>query len=229
MHAVEIAREVGVPKVIVPPYPGLFSTIGTVLGDIRHDLVQTLLRRVTELDPEEIHTAFEQLKARAEVLLKAEDVGGMVVEAWTYERYVDVRFEKQLFEVILPIAENESLAGRNLDTLFRSSYKDTYGYDLPDHTVELVGVRLVARCPVWKGGWPSIPRQSGDADKEPHEREIFDADGRSRVVKVMRRSQIVSGQRLEGPLIIEDFGATIRVLEGQTVIAKPSDVLIIFD
>jgi N-methylhydantoinase A len=228
MHAVEIAREVGVPRVIVPPYPGLFSTVGTVLGDVRHDLVQTLLRRVTELDMDEVQSAFEQLKARAELLLKAEDVG-RVGEGWIYERWVDVRFEKQLFELMLPIEENEQLTRKNLDVRFRSAYRETYGYDLPDHTVELVGVRLVVRCPVWKSGWPTIPHQGNDTGQKTREREVFDADGLSSIVTVMHRSQIVPGQQLEGPLIIEDFGATIRVLEGQTVTARPSDVLIISD
>jgi N-methylhydantoinase A len=228
MHAVEIAREVGVPRVIVPPYPGLFSTVGTVLGDVRHDLVQTLLRRVTELDMGEVECVFEQLKARAEPLLKAEDPG-RVAEGWIYERYVDVRFEKQLFEITLRVEENEPLTRRNLDVMFRDAYRETYGYDLPDHTVEMVGVRLVARCPVWKSGWPAILRRSGDAGRRTREREVFDADGLSSTVTVIHRSQMVPGRQLEGPLIIEDFGATIRVLAGQTVVAGPSDVLIISD
>ncbi|MEC7655428.1 MAG: hydantoinase/oxoprolinase family protein, partial [Pseudomonadota bacterium] len=104
LHAAEIAREVGVPRVIVPPVPGLFSAIGTMMGDVRHDLVQTSLKRLDEFDATALEAGFADLAERAADLIDAEND----VDAWRFERSVDARFEGQLFELNLPIAAGEA-------------------------------------------------------------------------------------------------------------------------
>ena len=57
LHACEIAREVGIPKVLIPLYPGMFSALGTLLGERRHDLGQTYVRRIDEFERRDDHSA----------------------------------------------------------------------------------------------------------------------------------------------------------------------------
>ena len=140
LHAAEIAREVGVPRVIVPPVPGLFSAIGTMMGDVRHDLVQTSLKRLDEFDATALEAGFADLAERAADLIDAEND----VDAWRFERSVDARFEGQLFELNLPIAAGEAPSIAKIEMMFRATHRDTYGYDLTEHTVQLVNLRLVA-------------------------------------------------------------------------------------
>ncbi|MGE4219734.1 MAG: hydantoinase/oxoprolinase family protein [Alphaproteobacteria bacterium] len=222
LHAAGIAREVGIPRVAIPPCPGLFSAIGTLLGEVRHDLVQTHLRRVGEIDAAAVDAAFAELGHRAAELAAVETVA----QGWVHERSVDARFDGQMFELTLPVPEGEHVTAGWLDGAFRAAYRGIYGYDLPEHAVQLVNLRLVAHAPVWQGGWPAAPATEGDAPP-PRRRRVHAADGSAAEVAVWRRDAIRPGAVLDGPLIVEDFGATIRVLAGQRATALPSGVLLI--
>ncbi|MDP6708485.1 MAG: hydantoinase/oxoprolinase family protein, partial [Alphaproteobacteria bacterium] len=224
LHAAEIAGEVGVPRLIVPPYPGLFSAIGTMLGDVRHDLVQTLLRPALALDAATLTEAFGHLEARARALFAEEESTGTQP---ILERQADLRFEGQMFEKTLPVADDDA-GGEALDRTFRAAYRTEYGYDLPDQPVEVVNLRLVARRPVRQGGWPEAT-DAHAAGPGRRQRTLSLADGSHRQVEVLPRGAIAVGQALAGPLIIEDFGATVRVLDGQRVVALQSGTLAIED
>jgi len=223
LHAAEIAREVGVPRVIIPPVPGLFSAIGTMLGDVRHDLVQTYLRRLSELHSSELAFGFDALKDRAAELIAVEGERG----DWQFERSLDARFEGQLFELTLPLPRKDIPDAGQLDAEFRAAYRTAYGYDLPDHTVQLVNLRLVARIPIHDGGWPAAALDE-DAGRE-RMRALVSEDGSLTDVRVVRRGALQPGDNLIGPAIIEDFGATIRVLNGQSLEVRPSGMLVLSD
>lgn len=223
LHAAEIAREVGVPKVIIPPVPGLFSAIGTMLGDVRHDLVQTHLRRVNELELGELETGFRELESRAETLIAQEEATG----AWRYDRSLDARFEGQLFELTLPISGDSMPASETLNAEFRRIYHETYGYELPEHTVQIVNLRLVVASAVREGAWPQVQL---DVDQTaPRMRAITSPDGTAQDVPVLRRDSLTVGDIVAGPAIVEDFGATIRVLEGQVLQVGASGMLVLTD
>ena len=221
LHACEIAAEVGIPRVVVPVYPGLFSALGTVLGELRHDLVQTHLRRLSAVEPAELLAAFAGLERRARELIAAETVEHAA--DWSLEQQVDLRFEGQLFELTVPLGRDGEPTPGLLERGFRARHVETYGYDLPEHTIEVVNLRLVARAQIWRGGHPTmLAQRSGGATRRRH---IATADGGRTEVDVIRRADLQPGQVLAGPVIVEDFGATIRVLAGQTATVKLSGVL----
>jgi N-methylhydantoinase A len=225
LHAAQIAREVGVREVLVPHYPGLFSAIGSALGERRHDLVHTVMRLAPSLDSAALKTAFEELQVRVDRLVAAEGHE----RGWRFERHADLRFEGQLFELTLPLAKGPQTDGAALDAVFRAEYQQAYGYDLETHAVEVVSLRLVARAPVWSLGWPQADRLPGRDQAQARARSVYDESGAARSVAVVPRSLLSAGRHLQGPLIVEDFGATIRVLEGQTLVVRSSGVLVITD
>ena len=140
---------------------------------------------------------------------------------------MDARFEGQLFELTLPLKNGETLTGDNLDRTFRSAHFDTYGYDLPDHTVQLVNLRLVASSTVYDGSWPTW---ATEADTPPNRsRRVVDEKGTARDVSVQHRGALEPGMTIQGPVIIEDFGSTIRVLDKQSVEVRSSGVLVVSD
>ena len=225
LHAAEIAREVGVREVVVPQFPGLFSAIGSALGDRRHDLVQTVMRLAPTLDHAALEMAFAQLQARADRLVAAEEHD----EGWLFERHADLRYEGQLFELTLALEGATEPDGTTLDAAFRAEYQQVYGYDLESHAVEVVSLRLVARAPVWSRGWPDASPVPGQEGAQVRTRTVYDERGAALTVPVIPRGTLIVGSCLDGPAIIEDFGATIRVLEGQTMTIRASGVLVISD
>ncbi|WP_320178909.1 hydantoinase/oxoprolinase family protein [Roseovarius pacificus] len=223
LHAAEIAKEAGLKNLIIPPYPGLFSAIGTVLGDRRHDLVQTHVCLTKNLEKTSLNTAFDGLEKQARVLIANEDDNQS--EAWIFERSVDLRYEGQLLEMNLPAPE--SATGEDFEQAFRAAYRADFGYDLEDNEVELVAVRMVARLPVWKGGWPTVANEDEGQRAERTTRQIHDKASGQYEALVIPRNSLTVGERQPGPAIIEDFGATIRVLVGQKITVSPSGVIVV--
>lgn len=213
LHASEIAREVGIPKVIVPVYPGLFSAVGTILGERRHDLVLTYLARVRELDRGALLAGFQKLEKKAAELMEAEGVGAD--DEQILERRVELRFAGQLFELNVPVHSDEEFTSEVLEQRFREKYIEVYGFDLPEHQVEVVNLRAIARTPVWAGA--RITQHMVETDETPKNRHVWISANKKISMPIRPRGTLYPGECLEGPVIIEDFGATIRVLERQSV------------
>lgn len=221
LHACEIAREVGIPKVLVPLYPGLFSALGTLLGERRHDLAQTYVRRIVDSDGRTIQQHFATLLMRAEGLIAAEQ--STKSASWTFERSIDLRFQGQLFELSIPVHDVGDVSLQALEAQFRRKHEQVYGYDLELHSVEMVNLRIVARSQVWQSS--RLAASLHDERLKRRQRQIWAADGSSIDVPVVPRSSLQAGETLRGPAIMEDFGATVRVLDGQLVRVLGSGVL----
>jgi N-methylhydantoinase A len=212
LHACDIAQEIGIRRVIVPPYPGLFSAIGTLLGDVRHDFVRTLLRDVPKLEARSLEAGFSDLEAKAATLLTDDEAATGKEHAVSLQRSLDVRFKGQLFELNIPFGADDAMTAAEIDRRFRVLYCSIYGYDLPDHETELVNLRLVA---VRSSGATKIPTYVSATPAPSRSRALRDRDGRTRDIAVFQRSSIQQGQTIQGPCIIEDTGATIRLRHDQ--------------
>ena len=222
LHAMEIAAEVGIPTILIPPLPGLFSAVGTVLGRLRHDLVQTFLRPTNGLNRDAIEQGFAELRKRADSLIAAETTDSSA--AWEFVRTAELRYQGQLFEIEILMESEGAVEGGMLEAAFRERYRETYGYELEKNNVEVVNLRLVASAAIWDGTWPEtgMTDLSGQAERT---RRVLSSNGVEKEVPVIPRARLKAGEMRKGPLIIEDFGATIRVIEGQSVEVRPSGVL----
>src|SRR5438128_1370620 len=102
MHAAEIARELKVPEVIVPPHPGATSALGLVSADARHDLLRSHISPTTSADPDAIEALFTEMEHEARDLLRAE---GFDEAEMRFERLVDLRYVGQVRALTLPATE----------------------------------------------------------------------------------------------------------------------------
>lgn len=215
LHVAAVGAEVGVKEVVVPPYPGIFSALGAMLGAIRHDLATTLLRPLERLDVAELAETFAALASKAGALLDAEH--GRATDA-AVSRFVDMRYIGQLSElrVALGSAEEPLPDAARIEALFRERYRDEFGFDLAGSAVEMVTVHLVAALPVENGaGALFARRQAASQDPRPYQDRLYTGpDGVEVRVPVYRSGECL-GAALQGPLIIDHGGATVWVPRGQ--------------
>ena len=225
LHAGDIAREVGVEKVVVPPYPGMFSAIGTVMCEVKYDLVQSLLRKVDVLEPEGVREAFRRLEHRAQGLL-ADEAVPVDLESVRYSRHLDLRHEGQLHELGIALRRDGIPSRAEIEKDFRNAYEDSYGYRLPGSAVELVNVRLEVVFRLWKPGFfpKDVQRIRTLTERE---RAIAEADGSEVRWHVLARHELVPGEEVYGPTLIEDEGSVVRVLAGQSARRGDEGVLIV--
>lgn len=217
LHAANVGYEAGVKEVVIPPYPGIFSALGAMLGEIRHDLSLTLLGFLSELNSHLIASSFTGLEKKANQLIERESAGsGYSI----LKRFADLRFAGQLSELRIPLGESGQPLPENMaiDANFREAYKAEFGLDLENATVELVALHLVAELPI-KASAEGIFAKGDVLAHEPQayqHRLYIEADGTERNIPVYRSADC-NGSNLQGPLIIDHSGSTVWVPDGQIV------------
>lgn len=229
LHACAIARDLHIPTVVVPRFPGHFSAYGMLLADVRHDFVRTLYRRLGEIDPDEIRQVMAEMAAEAGARLESEGVPSRDIE---YERYLDLRYVGQEFTLRTPVSAEEVAGGAKepVRARFDTLHSVRFGHVAPDEEVEVINARLVGltRRP------DIVMRASGagqPADSASTEREVVfsGASGQPAPVRcqVLTRELLHPDDKIDGPAVIEEYASTILLAAGDTArISDDLDVVI---
>ena len=146
LHAAGIAREVGIQRVIVPPYPGMFSALGALMCEIRHDVVHSLVIGLEDVTPALLEDAMARVHQEALERLSAEGHDLDHANAILHQA-LDLRFRGQVWELTVELDEGPLPPVDEIERAFRRRHEDEYSYDLPASSVELVAVRVARRCP----------------------------------------------------------------------------------
>jgi N-methylhydantoinase A len=211
MHAVEIAREMGISRILVPRHPGNLSAVGLLGSDIRYDLARTFLAELATIEAGSIHAVFDELARQGLTSLRAD---GFADGAIGLERAVDMRYRGQAFELTVPIADGIATA-TGLAEAFERLYARRYGFLRSGHPVEVVALRVVATGRVPAPRLAEIPPQSERLDAAIKERRPAYLDGQwHRDCPVFERDRLGAGGAVSGPAIVEEFGSTTVILPG---------------
>lgn len=205
MHACSVASELGIPRVLVPTSPGNFSAMGLLTADVRHDFVKTRLALQRELAQGEVEHLFDDIAEKAKAQLGRE---GFKDDQVRFERSLDIRYAGQAWEVNLRVP-TPAPEGIDLRKSFDQAYAAIYGrHGSSDEEIQLVRIRLSAFGVISKPTLASVQDNSGDATASM--RSVY-FDGAWRSSPVWNRAALGYGARIEGPAIVEEFGATTVV------------------
>jgi len=213
LHGAQMALELEMDRVIVPPAPGLFSAFGLLFSDVEHHFVRSYLRRLTDVDIGEINDLLAHLSEEARTTLGEEGYSAEGVSlAWA----ADLRYLGQSFELTISLP-GDVLTPEALDELavrFGQEHERTYGHRASGEPVEIVSLRLTAR------GIPAIPRIP---ERIRIDRAGRVATGTRRVyfgdkngwldTAVIDRTEL-RGTWYDGPIIVEEYDATTVVPPG---------------
>ncbi|MBC6416611.1 MAG: hydantoinase/oxoprolinase family protein, partial [Rhodospirillales bacterium] len=136
LHATALAREIGVPKVLVPSRPGIANAIGCVVADLRHDFVNTLNRLLDAVNEEELHRVFAEQIAEGERLLSKESVE---ITEIRHIHSVDMQFVGQSHLLRVPL-ETPTPDRATLRRLFENVYFKRFRVELAEIRANLVNV-----------------------------------------------------------------------------------------
>jgi N-methylhydantoinase A len=208
LHAIAIARELSVPRVIVPSMPAHFSALGMLLADLKHDYVQTFVRELAETTGAEIANAFASLEDSAMATLTEE---GATPEQIVLRRFLDMRYRGQEYTLPVPLHEDLPTLGdfNAIRSRFDQLHQEHYGHSAPNEPVMMVNLRLSAlgrfanRLPLAPFSHDSDKRERGNR------RVIFDSGQPPIHCPIFLRSGFKAEDRLNGPAVIEEQGATV--------------------
>ena len=214
--ALEIARELGIGRLLVPPNPGVFSAFGLLVSGAEYESLQTLVGRMEELSPVALGQAFARL---ASDLHESLALDGHRPDQARARRFADLRYAGQAFELTVPVEEGtiDSAAMGRLVSGFHAEHERTYGHRRDSVPVEIVNIRLGLRADAGSGPTFDSGRLPAPADSNggaPRERTAYFGSRTGPVsTPVVTRGELAD-RTLEGPLIIEEYDATCVVPPG---------------
>ena len=203
MHATEVADELGITRVVIPPAPGNFSALGLLMSDARHDLVQSHLVGALELDIDSYERIFAQLELEGRKRLHAEGFDDARINT---TRSADMRYRGQWFELNVPVPTRPDEM-RQIDRLFRAAHLDRFRVDM-DRPVEFVNFRLAIRGHMDK---PAVVFRRAASNGHASSMRSVTMGGTKLSVPVLHRDSLTPGTTLTGPAIVEESGATIVI------------------
>ena len=215
LHAGRIARDLGMAGVIVPLYPGVFSAIGLLMSDVKHDYIRSKLSPLSEVTPADVNGMFERMVAQALEELRDD---GFAANHIRIERALDMRYAGQGYEIAVPcpVQPLQEADLRQLRATFDQQHRAMFGHMAPQEPVEIVsfrvrGIGLVA--PVEMPKFKPAGTTLGDARRELR-RVRF--DGRELDCPVYQRERLDVGLTVAGPAVLDQFDCTTVICPGQT-------------
>ncbi len=213
LHAVEIAAELGIRRVLVPPRPGLFSAAGLLHAETRGDFSLTRILAAGAGVLVALNEGFADLAGRGQVWRDGEGLGEEAVLEWR----LDMRYRGQSFELTVPVPAGALDEGGLVQAVadFHRRHLAVNGYEVAEHEVEIVTLRHVVSA-----ARPPIPAETIATNSEPcplGERAVWFPDGGFIETPVLNRESLPAGCRPTGPLVIEQMDTTTLVPPGTVV------------
>lgn len=209
--AVQVAALLDMPRVVVPPSPGVFSAMGLLWSQTRREMTRTVYRPLAALSPGRLQPTLDALRDGVSRALADEGCppGAMrlMVEA-------DLRYVGQAYELTVPLASDDPAAILSMaGAAFHAEHARTYGHASHQDAVELVNLRMIGlRADSGERGFRA-PSLATDGSA-PGQRVVhFDGAAGRVPTPVIRRADLAAGRR-PGPLIIEEYDSTTVVPPG---------------
>lgn len=208
LHAVAVAHELGVKRVIVPASPGTLCSLGLLVTDIKNDYVRSkVLEPNTDTLPVIIQY-FQSMIGEAQATLDRESIPDAQRQLAVR---IEVRYRRQNYEIAVPVSLEE-LSEAGLGTIierFHSAHERSYGYARRTAPLEFVNYRLTATGTLPKAPLPQISKRGAEVLSPVNIRPVFfESIAAYQDCPVYQRDDLYAGDRLTGPAVIEQLDAT---------------------
>ncbi len=213
MHASSLARDMRMPRVIIPPAPAHFSAWGMLVSDLRHDLVQTKLLRTAQMDLTEFNAAWSELEEKMRAIFTEE---GIAAQNIIFARSADMRYLGQEHTVNVPIATGTigEVQRSQIEDKFHELHEQLYTFRQTSPT-EIVNLHLVGFGPVRKPELQKIAINT-DTQRAFKGTRLVDFDDLGHhETSIYEREWLGAGAEIEGPAVVEEAAASTVVLPQQ--------------
>lgn len=227
MHAPALAKELGVKKVIVPVASSVFSAWGMLMTDLRHDYIQTYIRRINELNPIELNKEWNSIEVQA---LKQYQEEGVSEEKVLFTRFADIRYLGQEHTVKVPVPNGEwsDETLKEVVKRFGDLHEQHYTFKLEGTPAEIVNLHLTAFGKVLKPKMKKINSINSNIQEAYKEtRPVYFEEEGWVETKVYSRSLFGKGMEVSGPAIVEEQSASTVIYPGQSLTVDEYGNLII--
>ena len=208
LHAAYLARELEIPTVIIPRYPGVHAAMGCLLVDVRHDISRTYLASSVAVEIKDIERVYGEIEQEARALLLKE---GVTEDNAEFIRYMDLRYVGQWRHLTVKVPKPVVSIEQALE-IFHSEHEREFSWSSKEQEVEIYGLRIAAIGKVPK---PILQKTGGGPKTRPeprtNRRVYFQRTGGFVDTPVYDRGDLAPGTILVGPAIIEQLDTTTLI------------------
>ena len=220
LHAGDLAEELGIRQLIIPPTPGVFSAMGLLASDVEVTFSATRPTRITPENFASITEKLSEVELRCQERLDQEQVPEADREI---NRFLEMRYVRQNFELEIPVPEtfdSPQALDRMLGT-FHESHQRTYGHSDDKDPAEIVNFKVRGVGRVVKPRFRGLPAGSADAGQAyTGSRQVFFRQTGWVECPTYDRSKLVANNRIDGPAVINEFDSTVLLLPDRTVMVN---------
>lgn len=226
LHACRLAAELNIPKVLIPPAPGISSAIGLLVADIKHDYSITRIQEMDKFLPSDINKIWAEIEEKAISRLKKEGVSSQSI---MLHRSIDMRYKGQSFEITVPVPGGEITDNviNEITRAFDNAHNRLYGYSCDD-PIEGVNFRVSAIGKTPKIRPKRLIKEGGLDGALKYRRKAFFKKYDDYIeTPVYERDLLSPGNILKGPAIVEQMDSTTVIHPGQVGIVDDYGNIII--
>jgi N-methylhydantoinase A len=221
VHAVGLARKLGCPQVIVPPFSGVMSSLGLLAAPVAFERSRAVRQIVNALDLDAVETAFQELEDEASALMP--EGSELLVR-----RSVDLRYSGQDYPLEIETEGpcNHAAVKSDWEARFEAAYNELYGKVDDDNPVELASVRVHVSQPA-----PQLdiarPAATSDAPPKASRKIYVSAQAGMESASVYERTDLRIGQEIAGPAIVEERESTTVIGPGDRLSVNAFGCLVV--
>lgn len=213
MHAADIARKLGVPRVLVPMSPGVLSAVGLSTTDLQYDYIHTEFSLIENADRDALQATFDDLIEQATAQLERDEVPSENIHV---EMTADCRYEGQGYELNIPVDNGDAVA--SLETLrdrFDATHEEEFGHNFPENSVEIVNLRVTGYGVIPSSELVAVPRaEEAVTEHVLYEDDVYfsvDGNPEAYATPFIQRDALRAGHEIDGPAIVGEKDSTIII------------------
>ena len=230
LHARDVAVSLGMKEMVIPAAPGIVCAQGLLVSDLKEDFVASRRIDVDDAGVGILTSTLDELLQRAEQWFIDEDAP---LNGRSLKLAVDARYVGQNFELAVPVASGATLDSTDmpnasqLHASFCDAHETAYGYASEDDAIEIVNVRLTATVRLFQEDDTPAVVKSVSVPQPREQRPVYFLAETGITAQVYARADLLPGQTISGPAIIEQLDTTTPVYPGDWAEVTPDGHLII--
>jgi N-methylhydantoinase A len=225
VHAVDLARELEIPTVVLPPMPGLFSAFGMLVADAVQDLQASVVATADDSDPANIEAIFAGLEKEGRQRLRIANIREQDIRI---ERRSDCQYlgQGETLQVAFP---EGAIARKTIDELannFIAEHRRRWNFDVANRPVRIVNLRLRIVGKIGDFTVGQTRMRNGEALKQVGRARIYD-HGHWVEMPRYRREDLRKGDELDGPLVVEEISTRISLRAGERLTVGDQSTILV--
>ena len=204
LHAVEMAKHLRIPRVIVPRFAGVLSALGLLMADSIKDYSRSFIKLAQRTEPEELERVFSEMEDNA---LKEMSEDGFSPQEVLVERHLDLRYQGQSYELTVPYRGGPFHKYGYLND-FHRQHRRLFSYHHQHRPVEIVNLRIKAIARVKKIRLESFELNPEIPKKARVKKQWLYCQNKKYRADVYHRSELIAGNQVFGPALIVDAEST---------------------